>query len=96
MIESLRAQSVTWAQLAPALEVRSRQSAERRCLSPRGDPSEHADTTRDRPTARPDHRAAAAARVAIELPHGHRPPAPMRQPGSTTTAWNATPTASPS
>ncbi|MFI6900561.1 hypothetical protein ACIBKY_04830 [Nonomuraea sp. NPDC050394] len=65
MIESLRAQGITWAQLAPALEVRSRQSAERRYLSLRGDPSGHAGTTRD-------HRAAQRAGQAFIAEHANR------------------------
>ncbi|MFI6541571.1 hypothetical protein ACIBHY_54600 [Nonomuraea sp. NPDC050547] len=72
VIESLRAQGVTWAQLAPALEVRSRQSAERRYLSLCGDPSGHAGTTRDRVAATRDHRAAQRAGQAFIAGHADR------------------------
>ena len=69
LIEAARARGVTWARLASALEVKSRQSAERRYLSLRGDESGHATTTRDRVHAARDHRAEAKARTRFLAEH---------------------------
>ena len=58
LIEIARTKKVTWARLAAALEVRSRQAAERRYQQLRGDSwSDHARTQRERVDNERDQRA---------------------------------------
>jgi hypothetical protein len=63
LIEIARARKVTWARLADALEVKSRQAAERRYQQLRGDSwSDHARTQRERVDNERDQRAEQRAR----------------------------------
>ncbi|WP_424893468.1 hypothetical protein [Streptomyces sp. XH2] len=68
LIEAARAKGVTWARLAPALEVKSRQSAERRYLQLRGAYGE-GDTQEERVANERDQRAQARVQRAWVKEH---------------------------
>jgi hypothetical protein len=69
LLKAARALGVTWARLAPALGLRSRQAAERRYLALCGDASDHATGARERINAARDQRAAARAEAAWRTEH---------------------------
>ncbi|MFI5987129.1 hypothetical protein ACIBEA_40470 [Streptomyces sp. NPDC051555] len=69
LIETARKKGVTWTRLAPALEVKSRQSAERRYLQLRGDSSDDGRTQEDRVAGERDQRARAKVQRAWMAEH---------------------------